>query len=121
MTIGRHLFPVLETSFNPAKSVSPPELHGAPAPLFAEISTHIRSPRAVCHEKILFPDLAMPPVQSYRYVDDPPEIQLEPARFPSTPAETNALAADPPHHLLVKVMSSVRKHANPTWLTPSDV
>ena len=122
MTNGRQRFPVLDTSVSEApKSISPPELHGSPAPPFAAISTHNKSPRAVCQVKILVPDLAIPPVQSYRYVEVPPEIQVVPTIFPAEPAETNALPVEPPHHLLVSVMLSVRTHANPTWFTPPDV
>ena len=41
-------------------------------------------------------------------------MQVLPTMFPAAPAETKALAADPPHHLLVRVMSSTRTQAKPT-------
>ena len=115
MTSGRHLLPVLETSTKDApKSVKPPCAHGAPAPLFARISTHMRSPRDTCQEKTFPSEIARPPVHVYSSVLPLTFIQVVPLIFPSTPAETKAVAAEPPHHLLVRVMSSVRMQANPT-------
>jgi hypothetical protein len=78
------------------------------------MSTHIKSPLETCQENNLPFEIASPPVHVYSAVFPEILIQVLPAMFPAGSAETKALAADPPHHLFVRVMSSARRHAKPT-------